>query len=498
MLKVIYGYKESEIHVTSRSDKTEVFRFLDTELAFWVPNFQFTQAFIDRRWDGKQHLFNKKTGVFPSGLFYKVLNLLKETGVEYTIDNYPEPNDDLMIESVELGGGIQLRDYQLEPIHKSLRYHRGIWEIATNGGKTEAAAGLLKVLGIPPCIFLIPLLSLLEQTVNRLSERLGVKVYKMGGGFTEFNPHGVNVCMYHTFVKQLSQKRFVNNLAHIQVLLADECHTVSAPSYRKSVEAIPAVYRFGLSGTPFPKDDIGKYTICGIFGPVICKVENYVLMDRGISVRPNVGFLQLNQTVDKGAFEFIDGDPNYYLEGNTTRNAAIAKLAKGLVASGRQTVIMVQHSSHGLAISKLIGKSLFVDSQHPKRKMALERLKSGEVFCLICTPIFNTGVDVPHIEGLILASVGKNRQRLLQSIGRAVRVSKTKEKSLWVFDFVDHYNKSTMKHSRIRKKDMADQKAFNMVYEISKMPQDIFQFFKGDELLKKCKWTGTVVKIQPS
>lgn len=490
MLTILYGHVNCELTGTKLELKVAD-GLLDEvhSLTFWVDGFLFAPSYQGGFWDGRVHLYNKKARTFPTGLLFKVLNILKHAGLKADVEGYPEPLEPTF-DSVELLGGITLRDYQLDPIKKILKYHRGIWEVATNGGKTETAAGLLKVLGMPPCIFMIPRRVLLKQTAERLKERLGVPICMMGAGKSEFNPHGINVCMFQTLHRKLKNKAFRKSVEGIRVLFADECHMLLADSYQGCFEKIPAEFRVGMSGTPFQKDELKKHQLLGVVGPVVSKVENAELMSQGFSVTPSVAFLDLNVEVDRSdTATYGNKDYRGAIESHKLRNEVIAKISQGLVDSGRQTVVMVNTIWHGETLAKLMPNAMFVHgSMTAERKTALDRLASGEVFCLIATAIFDTGLSVDHIEGLVFAGGGESHIKTLQSIGRAIRVSKTKQKDVWVIDFVDRHNKILAAHARKRNKTCVGQKAFNMVYEVAKIPGEITKHLNGTELLPSTKF----------
>lgn len=488
MITIHYGPAVSKLSGTTERELNLAGRVLDSELSFWVDGFLFSPKYVAGMWDGKRHLYSKVSRSFPSGLLFKVLNILRETDLEVSVEDYPESLGNTF-EEIELLGGIKLRDYQLDPIKKILKYHRGVWEVATNGGKTETAAGLLKALGMPPCIFLIPRRVLLKQTAERLKERLGVSVSMMGAGLSEFDPKGVNVCMFQTLHRRLKNKAFKTSIEGIKVVFADECHMLLADSYQDCFEKIPAEFRVGMSGTPFQKDVLKKHIMLGIVGPVVAKVDNSELMNRGFSVRPSVAFLDLNVEVDKADTNtYGNKDYRLALESHPLRNEVIAKISKGLIESGRQTIVMVNTIGHGEQLAKLMPDAMFVHASSPDRKLALERLTRGDIFCLVCTAIFDTGLSVDHIEGLVFAGGGESHIKTLQSIGRAIRVSKEKQKDVWVIDFVDRHNKILATHARKRNKTCLSQNAFNMVYEVSKVPQEITKHLNGSELKPSTKF----------
>ncbi len=57
-----------------------------------VQGHQFSKAFRKKMWDGRKHLFNKRTGSFPTGLVHTVRRVLEEQGTEVLVhDHRKEP-----------------------------------------------------------------------------------------------------------------------------------------------------------------------------------------------------------------------------------------------------------------------------------------------------------------------------------------------------------------------------------------------------------------------
>ena len=60
----------------------------------------------------------------------------------------------------------------------------------------------------------------------------------------------------------------------------------------------------------------------------------------------------------------------------------------------------------------------------------------NDVICIAISSIFATGVDIRNLHNIILANAGKAKIRLLQSIGRGLRLHPNKQK-LMLIDLAD-------------------------------------------------------------
>ena len=127
---------------------------LDTELSCPSPNYWFSPAFKNGRWDGKTHFYSTKTNTFPTGLLPMVIEFLKENEHEFKIIDNRTNNTFLLdsepIDEIILNNGKALRDYQIDAVNavaanllSSIKFQRGVINIATNGGKTTIAAAII-------------------------------------------------------------------------------------------------------------------------------------------------------------------------------------------------------------------------------------------------------------------------------------------------------------------------------------------------------------------
>jgi superfamily II DNA or RNA helicase len=144
----------------------------------------------------------------------------------------------------------------------------------------------------------------------------------------------------------------------------------------------------------------------------------------------------------------MDSYPNVYQEGiveNQERNLMVANIAKKMVESGRQVLVLVKMIEHGNILERMISGSFFINGSHSgkKREEHLNLMRERKSLITISTSIFDEGVDVRPLDGLIMAGGGKSQTRALQRIGRAIRPYEDKQsgyvkKDAFVVDFNDN------------------------------------------------------------
>lgn len=481
MITITYDRVKSELSSTDSRDLRHAYKLLDDGLSFYKEGYYFSPLYQNGMWDGKQHFFSVQTGRFYSGLISKAVTILRKNGHEVEVIGYPEPKDIASIPQIILPhpklGQIELRDYQLEAVHKILRYSRGVIQVATNGGKTEIMSGAIKAGDLRKGVVYVPRKELLQQTAKRLSFALERNIGIVGDGV--FQPDDITVAMFHTIAKRKKTPKLAKTIKFLkdaQFTFSDECHCLSDDRYFNSVESTGGDIRVGFSGTPFREGNVQKHFVLGLTGPVLATLGNDTLIERGISANLNAVFIPTPLSRLAAAHKY--GLDWSILKQVDERNRLIAMLAEAFVNTGRQTVVLVRHTDHGENIHKYYPRATFTHGQASNRSNTLKRLEAGEKFACICTPIFDTGIDVPDIECLIYAGGGCNEISIKQSIGRTLRQNAAGDKVAWYVDFYDDFNSVTARHTRERQHVIENTKGFKMADGLSSLPPDVYAYLQ--------------------
>lgn len=398
--------------------------------------FMFMRKYKMGMWDGYISLmggFSK----FPTGLLDRVVIALKnrDIAVEYSDMGLQQVVnwhiDENMLE------GIVLRDYQVDAAIKLLNAKRGVAKMATNSGKTEIIAAILKSLK-KRAIVVVHRKELLYQTAERIAYRTGFDVGRVGDGICEWKD--ITVAMVQT----LSQRPFDFSKTH--VVIVDECHHTSSDQMMNVLYRIPGEYRYGFSGTPLKNDVLSDLKLISLTGEIVTDISNKYLIDAGYSAKPRVNIVTMDSfSIDEWEASYQDAYDSLIVN-NGARNRVIAQVAS---TSAGTVLIMVERIEHGEILNELIPKSVFVNGSFDSayRKKILKKMKSGGVF--IATPIFDEGIDVPSISTLIIACGGNSSNKLLQRLGRGLR-KKAYDNVVQVFDFLDDRNMHLFRHSENR------------------------------------------------
>ena len=127
---------------------------------------------------------------------------------------------------------------------------------------------------------------------------------------------------------------------------------------------------------------------------------------------------------------------------NEFRNNVLHKLTTGV---NNNSLILVDYIRHGEALYEKLtkdnnGKKVYfirgeVDvEERDKVKKLIER--DNNIICIAISRIFSTGISINNLHYIVFASGGKAKIKILQSIGRGLRLHKNKNK-LVIIDIAD-------------------------------------------------------------
>jgi len=428
-------------------------------LAVRKKDYYFSHLYRSGVWDGRIKFYDSINDRFPTGFLHSVMKLLEVNGASYVLVDRTETLEyDLSEIKEDMLAGITLRDYQLEAIKKAVQEKRGIIHSATNSGKTEIAAGIIKVLKSAKALYFVHRKDLLLQTHERLCIRLpGEKIAKLWSPEIPKMDRDARVFVA-TIQTAYAKKRtpeIEEILKNVDVLFLDECHVLHSDEWVKVSQECEASYRYGMSGTPFTDDEVKDARLVANTGRVIYSIKNEQLIATGISAKPIVTFHLIRHD---GATGDYYSDYEYFVIKGAARNRKICELAIDALNRGKQVVIMVVRIDHGEFLRTMFKNEYNLDvpfihgaMNAYERKKFLDSFKSGKTKVLIASTIADEGIDVSAIKCMILAGGGKSKVKLLQRIGRGLR-KKEDVNVVEIHDFIDDDGMYLYKHSRKRLK----------------------------------------------
>lgn len=393
------------------------------------------------------------TGTFQVGLLKDVLQFVKSKSddVEIEIDKeIPaiarpvlsdlEPFDNL---------SLKLREYQTEAVRNALRKGRGVIKLGTGGGKTLVMASLISTVYDTKnnirVLVIVPDLGLVSQTIRDFREYEVPFTYS---GYTGNLPlrKECNVIVANMGILQSRKEELIESgfLSDINLLIVDEVHKVKKGNeIVKLIDKVQTHNRIGLTGT-LPEQKIDEWNVIGRFGPVIFEKTSAELRDENYLA--NVSAVIVEATY-KTSPPKPDPNSNEYqaelefIKNNQFRNSLIKSICN---LSEQNTLILVNRIEHGQILTDYLKNNtnkevVFirgdVDVDDRMKAIAMMEMRPG-VICVAISAIFSTGVNIKNLHNIIFAAGGKSMVQVVQSIGRGLRLHKSKSK-LTIYDIAD-------------------------------------------------------------
>jgi superfamily II DNA or RNA helicase len=417
-------------------------------LSYRPEGYHFMPKFQSGVWDGYMRLFTK--GSFPTGLLPRVLTFLEDNKVQVSyLSKYKYPEVDLRETTTEL------RDYQREAVLIALGHGRGVLKMPTGSGKTLCGAVLIKSLR-KKALFLTHKKEILYQAYNpdaKNEDEMGVFEKEFGREFlgiigdNKVEPNLIDVAMVQTLSR--NKKKFAKHLATKRLIIVDEVHHAKSPSWYHLIQKIKAPYRYGLSATPEFGDK--KMLLEAATGPIIYTAKAGKLIKEGYLSMPQIFMVKVDDEDLPDRYDYQTA----YSRGvmlSEKRNALVARVTEDLITSGLAPVLVIVNKvEHGNYLVKHMPHIPFAHGQHSskKRREYIKQLGTGELEGLIVSPIFGEGVDIPAIRSMVLAGAGKSPIKLIQEVGRGMRVEDDKTE-VTIVDFYDELHSYLRKHSKKR------------------------------------------------
>lgn len=476
--------------------KTFLLRKLDDELSFDVSGAQFTRAYrgyVDQngqfvRWDGKQRLLNEDLS-FPRGLLQRVIDFYARYEEELVVEDLSTKSVGEPIDILPQLNKIKKSPYpyQLAAVEAIDKNNCGILRMATGSGKTVTMALMTAHLGKTTMIYVIgkDLLYQIHKLFQSLfKEEIGI----IGDGLCTI--HRINVVSIWTVGQALGLGKSEITLDSVehekidpqkykdikvamqaaQVHIFDECHSAANRTVQEISKNINPEHIYGMSASPW-RDDGADMLIECVLGRYLIELSASDLIEAGYLVRPIIKFQKVPKYKgkEKKAYKTIYSE---YIVHNDERNGLVVKATRSLVSLGYQTLVLYNSINHGELLRDEISKFLPCvllsgKDDNETRNKVKEQLESGKIRCVIASKIFDIGVDLPSLSGLVIASSGKSSVRALQRIGRVIRKYGPEKKNAAVVDFVDQAP-FLRSHSKERLKIYSSEPSFEVHWPESK------------------------------
>ena len=265
----------------------------------------------------------------------------------------------------------------------------------------------------------------------------------------------------HVFASVQSLQRNAEQYAgnHFDVVIVDEAHHSSAPSYLKILEKINPQQMLFMTATPERTDGV---SIQELFfdNRITAEIRLWDAIDRGQLCPFN--YFGLSDGTDLRRIKWSSG--GYDIQGLTgiyTGNDARVQLIMKEMQMHVHDIgqmralgfcVSVKHAKYMAAKfneNKIAAIAVHGDSSTEERESAISDLKSGNIKIIFAVDLFNEGVDIPNIDTLLLLRPTDSPVLFQQQLGRGLRLADNKS-CLTVLDFIGQSHNKFSWENRLR------------------------------------------------
>lgn len=466
--------------------------------SFMVPGAEYMPMFKRRLWDGKIRLYDILSSTLPRGLKTylkkfaeerKYFLNIKETKnkVCITEEQFLKYYDSLKV-SVRKQP-VKMHAHQQEAILHALNNHRGVVISPTGSGKSLIIYVLVRflqsVIGIDRKILvLVPTVGLVSQmesdffdySTQDKSWSCKKYIHKISAGQDKDTNKQIVISTWQSIYK-LPKTWF----DQFDAIFFDECHQAKAESINFIGQKLSkAWFRLGTTGT-LQQTQAHRLSIEGILGPAVQFINTKNLMNKGLLAKLGIDCIIIKYTEEEKQLlkKQKYSDEIKWVAKNEKRNQFIKELA--IRTKGNTLVLFNYVEDHGKPLYALIQAAgsnrpiYFISGKtEAETRESIRRVVDREKNAILVASFGTTsaGINIVNLDNIIFASPTKSVIRLLQSIGRGLRVSE-KKKSLKVYDIVDdltykshknHVYRHFEERLKIYKKEKFDYKIYSMSF----------------------------------
>lgn len=272
-------------------------------------------------------------------------------------------------------------------------------------------------------------------------------------GFFNSNDKATDKAVIFASVYTLGKKEYLNKQYfeedYFDYLIIDEFHHAVNEQYRNIVEYFKPKFMLGLTATPERMDGKNIYEICDYNVPYEITLKDAI--NKGMLVPFH--YYGIFDSTDYSKMHIVKGrydekELNETYIGNVKRYDLIykyyckygSKRALGFCCSRAHANDMAREfCNRGIPAVAVYSNS---DEEFSEdRKIAIGKLKSGEIKVIFSVNMFNEGVDITSIDMVMFLRPTESPVVFLQQLGRGLRKSRGKE-YLNVLDFIGNYEKA--------------------------------------------------------
>ena len=457
--------KINEVFLKVICDKDHITQEIEDFFTFWSPGFQWSPAYKQKKWDGKIRLYSKYVCKLYTGLTRHLIEFANSR--KYTIEFQEKiglMNNFSLEEAAEYiktlnvhahGSPIEPREYQIVGVAKAIRYRRMLMLSPTNSGKSYMMYCISRWLLDHDCkkgLIIVPTISLVEQLKTDFEDYAnGVwdvdeNIHKVWAGEVKKTDKPITISTWQS----IYEKKRKGFFEEFDFVIGDEAHGFKADCLKSIMtKLINARYRIAMTGT-LDNWKVHRLIIEGLFGPNSKLTTTKQMIDNKQSADLHIKALILKHPMSmcrmvagftaKTAYQ----KEMKYLIGSVPRNRFLTNLVCSL--NGNSLMLFQYVDMHGKILHKMVedkvakGRKVFYihGKTEVEDREAVRSIVENETDAIIIASygVFSTGINIRNLHNIIFASPSKSKVRVLQSIGRGLRVSDSKT-SMTLYDVAD-------------------------------------------------------------
>jgi len=442
---------------------------------YFLPNARYSPAYKLGRWDGTTS-FCTLGGRTYLNLLDKVLPVLTAHGYEFELVDQRLTHtfefreiDENFLSDISwpeghraAGQPIVLRDYQVTAINECINNLQSISVAPTSAGKTIVSATLSKIAErYGRTILIVPNKNLVQQTEEDY-RNIGLDVGVLYGDRKEYN-RTHTICTWQSLMvldkknkDALDDEQLTVFLDGLVAVICDECHSVKNMNVLHNLltttfSNIPI--RWGLTGT-IPEEEYNRVSLYSAIGPLVGQLTARELQEQGHLAQCHVNIWHSQDSVVYNNYQ----EELKYLTTNRNRMQWLSGKITEIAKTGN-TLVLIDRIETGDILQEFLPDATFISGQmkSTKRKEHYKEINMADNAIMIATyGTTSTGINIARIFNLILLEPGKSFVRVIQSIGRGLRMANDKD-SVNIFD-VSSKCKFSNRHLLKRKKFYTDVK----------------------------------------
>lgn len=465
-------YKKDELYIGIEAEPFLFYELRDV-FAFRPDGYKFSPKFKHGIWDGYIRLLDIRDQKLPIGLIGDFIRYLTNNGYTYEIDktygNLVTKFDITeFLSNQEKWSRIKLYDYQEQTVKTIFGINKGLVLSPTGSGKSLIIFAVLRYLlehTSMSILLTVPTTQLVEQMFSDFKSyevesdeiKVSENCHRLYGGKDRYiKQNRILISTWQSIYKN-DRPFFLNFSGYI----CDEAHLADASSLTGIIGKLSSTskIRVGLTGT-LDGTKCHAMQLKALFGPTIKTQTTRELMDRGVLS---------DIKIECHVCEYTDPDflktvrkMDYHNEvmsivTNDSRTDYILDTALKL---NNNTLILFNYvDKHGkvmynkmLELAKKHGKQVYfiyggikVDE---REKIRNAFANNTNVILFASYGTFSAGINIKNIHYLMLAHPQKGQIRVLQSIGRSLRLADDKTFAT-IIDIVDDVCPNLKKNNKV-------------------------------------------------